>query len=57
MSYFTSWHAFIHMGGYAAYVWPAYTIVFSVLGINLFFSKRKLKKIKKQLRQQYAKDT
>lgn len=57
MSYFTSLSAFLHMGGYADYVWPAYAIVIIILGINLFLSISKLKKMIKQLRYQYANDT
>lgn len=36
----------ISMGGYGAYVWPAYCITLSVFGINLlatFFEKRRVK--------------
>ncbi len=31
-SSFTNFSSFMHMGGYAAYVWPAYGIVVLVLG-------------------------
>ena len=32
----------LNMGGYAAYVWPAYAIVIAALGINAWQSIRKL---------------
>jgi heme exporter protein D len=32
---FTSFQQFLHMGGYAAYVWPAYAVTFTVLIINI----------------------
>jgi heme exporter protein D len=28
------------MGGYAAYVWPAYALVFAVLGLNVWSARR-----------------
>ncbi len=47
---FTSLHQFLHMGGYAAYVWPAYAITFFVLIVNVIIPivrKRKLSRHKK----------
>lgn len=38
------------MGGYGAYVWPAYVITLGVFGINLattFFEKNRVKKFLK----------
>jgi heme exporter protein D len=33
--YFTNMTEVLHMGGYAAYVWPAYGIVLVVLAANI----------------------
>jgi heme exporter protein D len=40
---FHSLHDFIHMGGYASYVWSAYGITFLILGIQLFNALRRKK--------------
>lgn len=34
VGHFASFNAFLHMGGYAKYVWPAYLIVIFTLSIN-----------------------
>lgn len=34
-SHFKTFHDFLQMGGYADYVWPAYTLVFIVLIANI----------------------
>lgn len=39
----------IHMGGYAAYVWPAYGITLAVFALNLFLALNEKRRIKKQL--------
>ena len=31
---------FLAMGGYAAYVWPAYALVFAVLALNIWSARR-----------------
>jgi heme exporter protein CcmD len=33
---------FLDMGGYAAYVWPAYAVTFAVIGLNIFWARRSL---------------
>lgn len=33
---------FLDMGGYAAYVWPAYAVTFIVIGLNIFWARRAL---------------
>ncbi len=44
--YFHSFSAFLHMGHYAAYVWPAYAIGLLLLLIPVFLVRRHLKSIK-----------
>lgn len=51
--YFHSISQFIHMGGYADYVWSAYSIVLAVMLANLIVAKYGLRKIKKFLAARY----
>lgn len=41
---------FLHMGGYAGYVWSSYGIVLLVLSINLIFSQRRHKALLRRLK-------
>jgi heme exporter protein CcmD len=34
--------AFFDMGGYAAYVWPAYAVTLAVVVLNIFWARRAL---------------
>jgi heme exporter protein CcmD len=34
--------AFLDMGGYAAYLWPAYLVTLTVVGLNIFWARRSL---------------
>ncbi len=43
-------HEFLTMGGYAAYVWPAYGIAAVVVLINAFGPGRRLKHIRDGIR-------
>lgn len=43
---------FLGMGGYAVYVWPAYTITLLILLINVISAWRNNRKILKKLKQQ-----
>ncbi len=52
--YFSSLHAFLNMGGFADFVWPAYAIAFVVLLLNWWVATQKLRRLKKKLRQDYA---
>lgn len=45
---------FFHMGGYAAYLWPAYLLTFAVLGWNLFAARRALHEAKAEARRRLA---
>ena len=33
---------FLAMGGYAAYVWPAYAVTLAVVGLNVVWARRAL---------------
>ena len=50
---FTSFSNFIHMGGYAVYVWPAFAITLIVLVINIIIPARSHRKLLKQNRAQH----
>lgn len=54
---FKTLNDFLHMGGYAMYVWPAYIIVFLFIMINLINNLQQHKKILKQLRDQHETPT
>ena len=46
-----SWHEFISMGGYAAYVWPAYAAALVVLVVNAVLPGRRQRQLLRELRQ------
>lgn len=33
---------FLDMGGYAAFVWPAYGLTLAVIGLNIYWARRQL---------------
>jgi heme exporter protein D len=33
---------FFDMGGYAAYVWPAYAVTLAIVGLNILWARRLL---------------
>lgn len=39
--------AFLDMGGYAAYVWPAYAVTLAVMVLNVVWARRLLKRSRK----------
>jgi heme exporter protein D len=41
--------AFWHMGGYAAYVWPAYTLFFVVLAVDFFAPALRRRRLLREL--------
>lgn len=45
----SSWHEFITMGGYAAYVWPAYGIALVVMVLNAVLPARRQRALLKEL--------
>lgn len=40
--------AFLDMGGYAAYVWPAYAVTLAVVVCNIVWARRLLKRSRKE---------
>jgi heme exporter protein D len=40
--------AFLDMGGYAAYVWPAYAVTLTVIALNIIWALRLLKRSRKE---------
>lgn len=54
MNTFSSVASLLQMGGYAAYVWPAYTIVFLVLIMQLWLARRRFKCFLKRQRNNNA---
>lgn len=49
-----SWHEFLTMGGYAAYVWPAYGIAALVLILNALLPRRRLRRQLHELKQRHS---
>lgn len=45
-----SWHEFLTMGGYGAYVWPSYGVVLVVMIVNAILPSRRQRALLKQLR-------
>lgn len=45
---------FFHMGGYAAYLWPAYLLTFAVLGWNVVSARRALREARAEARRRLA---
>lgn len=39
---------FLTMGGYAAYVWPAYAVTLAVIALNIVWARRLLKRSRKE---------
>jgi heme exporter protein D len=49
-----SWQSFFAMGGYAAYVWPAYGVFFVVLLIDWLAPQYRLRRTLRELRGRMA---
>jgi heme exporter protein D len=47
---FTSLHGFLAMGGYAAYVWPAYGVFFAVLVADWLAPSLRRRRLLRELR-------
>jgi heme exporter protein D len=45
-----SWHEFITMGGYAAYVWSSYGIALIVMFVNAVWPGRQQRRLLKEIR-------
>jgi heme exporter protein D len=46
--------AFLDMGGYAAYVWPAYAVTFAVLILNVIWARRALARARAEARRRLS---
>jgi heme exporter protein D len=42
--------AFFDMGGYAAFVWPAYAVTLAVIGLNILSARRALARAREEAR-------
>jgi len=42
--------AFFDMGGYAAFVWPAYAVTLAVVLLNIFWARRALERSRSEAR-------
>lgn len=47
---------FFYMGGYAAYLWPAYLLTFAVLGWNVLSARRALREARAEARRRLTAD-
>lgn len=45
---------FLHMGGYAAYLWPAYAVTFVAVALNVVGARRALREAREQARRRLA---
>ena len=45
---------FLHMGGYARYVWPSYGLTFAIVILNIVWARRSLKLASAQARRRLA---
>jgi heme exporter protein D len=45
---------FLHMGGYAAYVWPSYGVTLVVVVLNIFWARRLLAQSQRDARRRLA---
>lgn len=46
--------AFLRMGGYARYLWPAYGIAFTVLILNIVWARRAFARARAEARRRLA---
>ena len=45
---------FLHMSGYAAYVWSSYALAIGVLVLNIWLARRELRQAREQARRRIA---
>ena len=45
---------FLDMGGYAAFVWPAYAVTLAVIALNVFSARRALSRARATARRRLA---
>ena len=46
----SSWTEFLTMGGYGAYVWPAYSLAAVVVMVNIVLPLKRLRQLKMDIR-------
>ncbi|MGH8227013.1 MAG: heme exporter protein CcmD [Steroidobacteraceae bacterium] len=46
--------AFLRMGGYAQYLWPAFGITFAVVILNIIWARRLLARARREARRRIA---
>ena len=45
---------FLHMGGYAAFVWPSYALVLTIVALNIYGARRALRQAQGAARRRVA---
>jgi heme exporter protein D len=45
---------FIHMGGYARFVWPSYALTFAIVVLNVVWAWRSLARAREEARRRMA---
>ena len=45
---------FLHMGGYAVYVWPSYALTLIVIGLNILWARRAQRQARSEARRRLA---
>ncbi len=45
---------FFEMGGYAAFVWPAYAVTFAAIALNIVWARRALARSREEARRRLA---
>jgi heme exporter protein D len=45
---------FLDMGGYAAFVWPAYALTLAVIALNIYWARRRLAQARASARRRLA---
>lgn len=50
----TALAAFLRMGGYARYLWPAYGVTFTVVVLNIVWARRALARARREARRRLA---
>jgi heme exporter protein CcmD len=50
----TAFLHFLHMGGYARFLWPAYGITFALLFLNIYWARRLIARARSEARRRLA---
>lgn len=46
--------AFLHMGGYARYLWPAYGFTFVIVFLNIYWARRLIARARTEAKRRIA---